>query len=147
LPVEVGRRPINPTKVIPLEGTSGQTFRDGDLAILVREYKLGADGKAILKLTARIEGPRGESTAGPKHLLEARLWSLYYHQLEMADVQGKALTLPGGTGPNAEGGLNLDYTYAPTAGIKSYPPTQLRIYRPDWAAWELPIVFKDLPLP
>jgi hypothetical protein len=137
-----------PTKVVTLEGTSGQTFHDGDLAILVREYKLGADGKAVLKLTVRIEGPRGQSVAGPKQLLiEARLWSLYHHQLELVDVQGKALTLPGSTGPNPEGGLNMDYTYSPAPGIKSYPPTQLRIYRPDWVAWDLPIAFKDLPLP
>jgi hypothetical protein len=148
LPIEVARRPTAPTKVVPLEGASGQTFRDGDLAIVVREYKVGADGKAVLKLNARIEGSRGESTSGPKqHLVEARLWSIYYHQIELADVQGKALTLPGSTGPDAKGGLNMDYTYTPIPGTKSYPPTRLRFFRPDWIPWDLPIAFKDLPLP
>jgi hypothetical protein len=148
LPVEVARRPTAPTKVVPLAGVSGQTFRDGDLALEVREYKVEADGKAVVKLTARIEGPRGDLDPKRRRLLDARLWSIFYHQLEPMDAQGRTVNLSGNSRPNPAGGLDMDYSYTPAPpGSKPYPPTSVRIYRPDWAAWDLPIAFKDLPLP
>ncbi len=148
LPLEVARRPAAPTLVVPLEG--GKTFRDGDVAITVREYKVDAQGQAVVRLTARIEGERGRGPAGPGSVAASRLWSIYHDQIELADAQGKPVRISGGNagqgGPDSRE-LLMDYTFPPPTGSRPYPPTHLRIYRPEWVAWELPIEFRDVPLP
>ena len=103
-----------------------------------------------MKLTARIEGPRGEATAGFRGLADVRLWSIYYDQIELADAQGKAVRVGnGGAGPGGAGSreLSMDYTFPPSPGSRPDPPTHLRIYRPEWVAWDLPLEFKDVPCP
>jgi hypothetical protein len=148
IPLEVARRPPTPTRVVPLEGTSGQTFREGDVSITVREYKVNDQGQTVVKLTARIEGKRGEVDPRLKGLVDARLWAIFYHGLELVDSQGKPVSLAGGGGPSGNRELNMDYTHSPyPIGAKGFPPVQLRIYRPDWVAWDLPFSFKDVPLP
>ena len=41
----------------------------------------------------------------------------------------------------------MDYTFLPNPGAGPGPPTHLRIFRADWVAWDLPLEFKDVPLP
>ncbi len=152
LPREVGRRPAAPTLVVPLEGSSGKTFRDGDLAITVREYRVDASGTAAVRLAARIEGARGVAGAGPRSVADARLWSVFHRLIELVDSQGKPVGGFGGgssisgDGPARE--LTMSYNFSPAQpGARPYPPTRLRIYRPEWVAWDLPLEFKDVPLP
>ena len=43
----------------------------------------------------------------------------------------------------------MDYTFKLPAGQDGTGPprVQLRVYLPDWVAWEVPFEFGDLPLP
>jgi len=148
VPLEVARRPTAPTLVVPLDGASGRTFRDGEITVVVREARADNQGPTSVKLTVRLEGPRGQADPKLKGLLEARLWSVFYHQLELVDALGKPVALSGSGGPSSRGELNLDYTYTTSPpGSKGYPPTHLRVFRPGWAAWDLPFEFRDVPLP
>ena len=149
LPLEVARRPTAPTLVIPLEGASGKTFRDGDIVITVRGAGVDPQGQAVVRLTARLEGPRGEADPKVPGLAAARLWSIYHDQIELADSQSRLARpvrdVARPAGPDWREIL-MDYTFpAPTVARPS--PTQIRLYRPDWIAWDLPIEFRDVPLP
>jgi hypothetical protein len=150
LPLEVARRPTAPTLVVALEGSAGKTFRDGDLAIDVREYRAASQGTAHLKLAARIEGKRGEVAPGLRGVVDARLWSVFHRQLELVDAQGKPVNGLGG-GSSLSGDqvreLSMTYNFTTHPGTKPNLPTHLRIYRAAWVAWELPLEFRDVPLP
>jgi hypothetical protein len=147
IPLEVGRRPNAPTAVFPLEGSTGKTFSDGDIRITVREFS-AAPGRAQLKLTIRLEGPRGQPDAKLKGLLGSRLNALYHNLIDVADAQGKPVSMNGGGGASSNGVLTLDYNYAVyPPGSTGSPPTQLRVFRPEWVNWEMPFEFKDLILP
>lgn len=150
LPLEVARRPAAPTLVVPLEGASGKTFRDGDVAITVREYRADPSGPAVVRLTARLEGPRGAADPGAPGLAGARLWSIYQDQIDLADAQSRPVRALGSNtsqgGPEARE-IQVDYTFAAPTGARPSPPTQLRLYRPRWITWDLPLDFRDIPLP
>ena len=147
LPLEVARRPTAPTLVVPLEGSVGKTVRDGDLAVTVREYRIDPRGQAAVKLTIRLEGPRGEADPKARGLVAARLWSAYHEQIGMADAHARPVRVTSGGanqgGPDAAE-LNIDYTFSPLGTPRPEPPTQLRIYRPAWVAWDLPLEFRDV---
>ena len=148
VPIEVARQPARPTTVIALEGSSGKTTRDGDIAVTIREFKANESGQTTLKLSVKIEGKRGESDPRGRSLRETRLWSVTSHLLDMVDADGKPVNLNGGGGPNPTGEMNLDYHFSPyPVGTKVGLPTQIRIYRPDWVVWDLPFEFKNLTLP
>ena len=148
VPIEIARRPNKPTTVIALAGASGKTTRDGDIAVTVREFKANESGQLTLKFTLKVEGKRGEADPRSKAIRDARLWSILYHQLDLVDADGKPVNLNGGGGPNGAGELNLGYYFTPSPiGSKGSVPTELRIYRPEWVAWDMPFEFKDLPLP
>ncbi len=150
LPLEVARRPTAPTLVVTLEGSSGKTFRDGDMAIDVREYRAAPQGTAHLKLAVRIEGKRGEPGSGLRGVVDARLWSVFHRQMELVDAQGKPINgLGGGSSISGDGVRELSMTYNFTAhpGTGANVPAQIRIYRASWVAWELPLEFRDVPLP
>ncbi len=149
LPLEVARRPTAPTTVVPLEGSVGKTVRDGELVVTVREYWVDPQGQAAVKLTIRLEGPRAVADPKARGLVAARLWSVYHEQIGMADAHGRPVRIASG-GANQAGDaneLNVDYRFLPSGAPRSEPPTHLRIYRPAWVAWELPLEFRDVPLP
>jgi hypothetical protein len=149
LPLEVARRPTAPTLEVPLEGSAGKTVRDGELAVTVREYRVDPQGQAAVKLTIRLEGPRAAADPKARGLVAARLWSVYYTQIEMADARSRPVRVNSG-GANHAGEaneLNVDYTFSPFGTPRPDPPTRLRIYRPTWVAWDLPLEFRDVPLP
>jgi hypothetical protein len=151
VPLEVARRPVSPTLVVPLAGASGKTFRDGDLAITVREAAINPRGTFVVKLSARIEGPRGEADPKAPGLVATRLWSIYQDQVELADATGRYVRMVNDSaGPDGRkpGEFLMDYTFAPAITFpRPEPPAQLRIYRPEWVAWDMPFDFRDVPLP
>jgi hypothetical protein len=149
LPLEVARRPTAPTLVVPLEGSVGKTVRDGELAVTVREYRVDPQGQAAVKLTLRLEGPRAAADPKARGLVAARLWAVYNEQIGMADARSRPVRVTSG-GANHAGDaneLNVDYRFLPSGAPRTEPPTHLRIYRPAWVAWELPLEFHDVPLP
>ena len=150
VPLEVARRPRTPTSEITLEGSTGKTFVDGDIAIKVGEFGRSASGVTTIRLSARLEGKRGEFSPETLTRQQVRLWSIANRQLELVDASGKFVMVNGGGGPDSTGGIRLDYHYthsSPTPGLAGSPPSRLRVYRPDWVDWDLPFAFKDLPLP
>ncbi len=148
VPLEVGRRPNEPTSIVPLEGSAGKTFRDGDIAITVREYRLDDQWRTHLKFSVKIEGKRGEPDSKLKGLLWARVDSTVTQQLEVVNSLRKNVSMNGGSGLSPDGVMNLDYLYqSDVPGTKGAPPTHLRIYRAEWVNWDLPFEFKDLTLP
>jgi len=148
IPLEVGRRPHTPTSIVTLEGSSGKTFRDGEIVLDVREFKANGPGSTSLKATLRLEGTRGEVGPSFKNVLAARLSSILTHQIEIVDSQGKSVSMGNGGTQPSNGALRFDRNYRsfPTDST-SMSPTHLRIYRPDWVNWNLPFELKDLPLP
>ena len=148
MPVEVGVRPTEPTRVIPLEGSGGRTFRAGDLGVTIREFTLTDDGLAHLVLTVRIESQRGIRERVPRNVLNARLMNILNRQLELVDAQGRPVGgLSGGAGPK-DGTLRADYRTSPPYGSQgATAPTHLRVHAPVWVAWDVPFEFTDMPLP
>ena len=126
LPLEVARRPTAPTLVVPLEGSSGKTFRDGDLAITVREYRVDPQGPATVKLTVRIEGKRGEADPRPAGAgRRPALVGLSTSRSELADAQGTPVSGLGG-GSSRSGDevreLSIDYNVPTHPGPRSPSP-------------------------
>jgi hypothetical protein len=145
VPLEVARRPASPALDVPLEGSAGKTFREGDLAVTVREYRAGP-GSPSVGLTARYEGRPDD----PPARSAARLSAAFTNLIELADARGNPVHVAGGrAGMSGEGRREfaMDYTFLVTPEPGRGLPTRLRIYRAEWVAWDLPIEFRDVPLP
>jgi hypothetical protein len=147
LPLEVGIRPTEPSLVIPLAGSSGRTFRAGDVTILIEEFAVDAGRRtAHLKYKARTEGERAEPGRWSRTVLGDRASMLLSRQIEVVDEHGQGLvgTSRAGFG-DAE--LRVDYTFGYHPPDEPGSTPALRVYAPRWVAWEAPFEFADVPLP
>ena len=146
MPVEIAVPPKAPTLVIALADAAGKSFKTGDLAIAIEEFTVKPGGSTVLKVVVKIEGARGPRGASSKPLIWARS-SMVAKLIEVADSEGRPLTASS-SGTSGGDELRLTYEFAPTTPAQPMAtPKSLRIYAPDWVAWEVPFEFRDVPLP
>ena len=147
LPVELAILPKAPTATVDLAASVGQTIRSGDIALTVGEFRSKPGEPTLIRITAKVVGPRAEAATGNLPLTWARNAAIE-PCLEIVDGQGRILS-PGGWSSSPGEVLALSTTFG-AAGAEVPPgsaPKTLRIYAPDWAAWDAPFAFGDLPLP
>jgi hypothetical protein len=146
LPVEVAIPPKAPTLVIPLAESVGKSFKAGDVRITIEEFDTKPGGPTILKVVAKIEGARGPGVTTNKALVWTRS-SMIARSLEVVDGRGQPLV---GSTPSTFGGdeLRRTFRFDPVGpGRPGAVPKTLRVYAPEWVAWEAPFEFRDVPLP
>lgn len=146
MPVEIAVPPKAPTLVIELAEATGKSFKTGDLAIAIEEFTTKPGQPTVLKLVARIEGARGPGGASSKPLAWARS-SMIAKSLEVVDSEGRTLTA---NSAGTSGGDELRLTYqfvSAVPGRAGATPKSLRVYAPEWVAWDVPFEFRDVPLP
>lgn len=146
MPVEIAVCPKAPTLVIGLADAPGKAHKTGDLAITVEEFTAKPGQPTVLKVVARIEGPRRPGNTSSKPLVWTRS-SMIAKCLEVADPEGRPLAA---SSSSTSGGdeLRISYLFAPAgSGRAAATPKSLRIYAPDWVDWDVPFEFRDVPLP
>ena len=146
MPVEVAIPPRAPTLVIGLADAVGKSFKTGDLTITIEEFTPKPGGSTSLSVVARIEGARGPKGGSSKPVLWARS-NMIAKSLEVADAEGRPLTA---SSSSTSGGEELRVSYQFATGARGRPagiPKSLRVYAPEWVAWDVPFEFRDVPLP
>lgn len=145
LPVEIAIPPKAPTLVIGLAESVGKSFKAGDFTVTIEEFGSKPGGPTVLKVLAKIEGERGPQGPASKPLLWTRS-SMIARSLEVVDARGQPLA----TGAGATSGgdeLRCTYQFSAVPGRPAPIPKSLRVYAPDWVAWDAPFEFREVPLP
>ena len=145
IPVAVATRKPDPM-VIPLDRPPGQTSRDDEVALTVRDVKPGREGgPATIELTIRNAG----RTVTQAELFEGDVVPYRpespQQQIEIFDAQGRPLPwFPKGSLYNGEE-TRLTMTVLPVEG--SGPPASLRHHGMIRGSTEIPFEFRDIPMP
>lgn len=145
LPIAVATRKPSPL-TIKLEGATGKTFRNDDVAITITDIRpLGNTRQTTIEMAVRtLGGATGAPAAGPPDFAVQRPDS-FQQTIEVADGQGRPMPWYQ-TSFDMEG-ARISLTVTPQTLEGNGVPAELRFYGLARAVTEIEFEFNDLPLP
>jgi hypothetical protein len=145
LPITVATRKPNPLAV-KLEGATGKTFRNDDVAVTVTEIRpLGNSRQTVIEMTIRpLSGTSGTPGLGQPDFVVQRPDAIG-QTIEVSDGQGRLMPWYQTSFDTETAHLSL--TATPQALDGQATPTELRLFGMARAATEIEFEFNDLPLP
>ena len=147
LPLSVSTRKPNPL-VVKLAGSSGQTFRNEELALTLHEVRpVGNSRQTLIELSIRrLGGTPGGLNSGPlQQEFVVQRPDAFQQQIEVADAQGRPMPWYQ-TNFDAEAS-KLTLTVTPQNLEPNVGPVEIRYYGMARSSTEITFEFNDLPLP